>query len=97
MPRINLWSRSVSRVELDQRSREARLRFERMEPLIISRATLAHSWFWRLVRLLSVGRNRDAPQGKRVRRSLRNRRPSRVPTILRALALGGGSTLDPLL
>jgi len=32
MPRTNLWSQSVPRVELDQRSREARLRLERIEP-----------------------------------------------------------------
>ena len=84
MPSINLWSRSVSRVELDQRSREARLRLERIEPLVVSRATVAHSWFWRLVGLFNVGSDRRAPQGKRVRRPLNNRRPSRVPTILNA-------------
>jgi len=93
MPSINLWSRSVSRVELDQRSREARLRLERIEPAVISRATVAHSWFWRLVSLLKVGRDRGAPHGKRVRGSLSNRRPSRVPTILKALALGGACAL----
>src|SRR5215469_1729354 len=77
MPSINLWSRSVSRVELDQQSREARLRSvsrveldqrsraarlrsERIEPLIIARA-VAHSWFWRLVSVLRVGRERRAP------------------------------------
>jgi hypothetical protein len=37
MLRTNWWSRSVPRVELDQRSREARLRLERMEWLFISR------------------------------------------------------------
>jgi hypothetical protein len=89
MPSINLWSRGVPRVELDQRSREARLRLERIEPLVVSRATVAHSWFWRLVSLLSGGRDRGAPRGKRVRRPLNNRRPSRVPTVLKALALGG--------
>ena len=31
MPRTKLWSHSVPRVELDQRSREARLRLERIE------------------------------------------------------------------
>ena len=67
MPSINLWSWSVSRVELDQRSREARLRLERIESLVVSRATLAHSWFGRLVSLLSGGRERDAPYGKRLR------------------------------
>jgi hypothetical protein len=32
MPKTNLWNQSVPRVELDQRSREARLRLERIEP-----------------------------------------------------------------
>jgi hypothetical protein len=37
MPRTNLWDRSVPRVELDRRSREARLRFERIDQLFIVR------------------------------------------------------------
>jgi hypothetical protein len=36
MPKGNRWSRSVSRIELDQCSREARLRFEKIERLLIS-------------------------------------------------------------
>jgi hypothetical protein len=36
MPKINRWSRSVPGIELDQRSREARLRFEKIEQLFIS-------------------------------------------------------------
>src|SRR5215469_9244605 len=79
MPRISLWSRSLSSVELDQRSREARLRLERIERLLISRATVVHSRFWRLVGFLSVGRDGGAPQ--RVR-PLGNSRLSRMPTIL---------------
>ena len=41
MPRTNLWSQSVPRVELDQRSREARLRLERIErqPFLCTVAT----------------------------------------------------------
>jgi len=35
MLRINLWSQSVSRVELDQRSRDARLRFERTDEFFV--------------------------------------------------------------
>jgi hypothetical protein len=34
---INLWSQSVSRVEIDQRSRDARLRFERTDEFYIVR------------------------------------------------------------
>ena len=40
MPRTNLWSESVPRVELDRRSREARLRFERIDRFFILRPTV---------------------------------------------------------
>ena len=39
----NLLSKSVPRVELDQRSREARLRIERIERLLVPRAAVTHS------------------------------------------------------
>jgi len=42
MPRINFWSWSLSRFELDQRSREARLRFERLEQLLLAHTTQPH-------------------------------------------------------
>ena len=35
MLRSNLWNESVSRVELDQRARDARLRLERLERLLV--------------------------------------------------------------
>jgi hypothetical protein len=53
--RTNLWSKSVSRVEIDRRSREARLRFERIDRLLIPRAPLTHSRLRRLLGLFSVG------------------------------------------
>jgi hypothetical protein len=37
MPRENLWNASVPRVELDQRVRDARLRLERIERLLVPR------------------------------------------------------------
>ena len=43
MPRANLWGRSVSRVELDQRARDARLRLERMQRQLMTRATVMRS------------------------------------------------------
>jgi hypothetical protein len=43
MPSPNLWSKTVPTVELDQRSREARLRFESIERLLIPRAGMKHS------------------------------------------------------
>ena len=44
MPRTNLWSQSVSRIEIDQRSREARLRFERTDLRFVLSTTVTHSW-----------------------------------------------------
>jgi hypothetical protein len=46
MPRTNFWSRSVSRIELDQRSREARLRLERIEPRLMP-ACRTEAVLWR--------------------------------------------------
>ena len=39
----NLLSKSVPRVDIDQRSREARLRIERIERLLVPRAAVTHS------------------------------------------------------
>ncbi|MBV8739610.1 MAG: hypothetical protein JO007_20625 [Alphaproteobacteria bacterium] len=38
MPKANPWNRSVPRVELDHRAREARLRLERLERRLVPRA-----------------------------------------------------------
>jgi hypothetical protein len=62
VPRFNLWDRSFSRVELDQRSREALLRLERHVKLLIPRTTGTHSLLRRLVRVLSARRYSAAPQ-----------------------------------
>ena len=55
MPRTNLWSPSVPRAELDQRSREASLRLEQVQRLLKPPVRVSHSRFWRLVYLLSRG------------------------------------------
>jgi hypothetical protein len=49
MPRTNLWNDGLSRVVLDHRSREAHLRLERIERLLVPRAPVADSWFRRLL------------------------------------------------
>jgi len=61
MPRSYLWSQSVPRVELDQRSRESRLQFERKR-LLIPRATVMRSWLRRLLYLFTIGRYGGLPQ-----------------------------------
>jgi len=62
MARTNLWDQSVPRVELDQRSREARLRFERVDQLFILRATVTHRRLRRLIYWFTVGRYGGLPQ-----------------------------------
>ena len=63
MPRIDFCSRSLLRFELDQRSREARLRLERIERLLISCAAVRQPRLRRLVSLLSVGEYAGGRQG----------------------------------
>ena len=41
--RANQWNKSVPRVELDQRARDARLRLERIERLLVPRAAVTAS------------------------------------------------------
>jgi hypothetical protein len=56
MPSAKFWSRSLSRVEIDQRSREALLQLDRMERLLIWRAAVRQS------RLRRVSIHRGAPE-----------------------------------
>lgn len=81
MPSSNFWSRSLSRAELDQRAREARLRLERLERLLISRTAAKRAQLRRLLFLLGSGGYRRGPQKSRVGRPLSDRRPSRMPPI----------------
>ena len=82
MPRSNLWSESVPRVELDQRSREARLRFERIDRVFILRATVTHSRLRRLLYLFRVARHGGLPQQGGVNDRLSYRWPFRLPMLL---------------
>jgi len=66
MARINLWNKSVPRVELDQRARDARVRLVQIERLIVPRASVAGFWLSPLGRLLSSrarGNRRGGGQG----------------------------------
>ena len=82
MPRTNLWDRSVPRVEVDRRSREARLRFERIDRMFIVRATVTPSRLRRLLYLFTVGRYGGLPQEGEVEELLSDRWPSRLPLLL---------------
>jgi hypothetical protein len=55
MMRTSLWSKSVPRVELDQRSRAARLRLERIDRLLIPPTAVTRSPLKRLFCLFSIG------------------------------------------
>ena len=79
MPRTNLWSQSVTRVEIDQRSRAARLRFERIDQLFIVRPTTGHSRLRRLLYVLTVGRHGALPQVGGVNELPSDRWPSGLP------------------
>src|SRR5262245_18847892 len=82
MPTSNLWSESVPRVELYQRSREARrLRFERIDRVFILRATVTHSRLRRLLYLFTVGKYGGLPQERGVKELLSDRWPSRLPLL----------------
>jgi hypothetical protein len=80
MSRINYWSRSLSRVELDQRSRDARLQLNQLERLLVSNAVLRQSRRRWLI-TFGVRRYSRALQERRVGGPLRNQRPSRVATM----------------
>jgi hypothetical protein len=49
MARSDLWRWSATRVEIDQRSREARLRMEEVERVLRLRALPARSWIRRVL------------------------------------------------
>ena len=81
MLRANLWNNSVSRVELDQRARDARLRLERVERLVVPCAAVAGSWLRRILCLFGLGRFGYASRGDRTRGTLSDWPPSRIPEI----------------
>ena len=78
--KLDLWNKTMPRVELDQRARDARLRLERMERMLVPRAAVAASWFRRVFCPFSFERLGEASRASRTRGSLINRRP-RVPKI----------------
>jgi len=76
-----LGNKSVPRVEIDQRVRDAGLRLERIERLLVPRAAVTASWLRRALGLFSSVRYGAGSQGSRTRGPLTNRRPSRMPKI----------------
>jgi hypothetical protein len=72
----------VSRIEIDQRSREARLRFEQTDRLLVLNATVTHFWLRGLLYLFTVGRYGGLPQEGEAEELLSDRWPSRLPMLL---------------
>ena len=60
--RTSLWIWTVPRVELDHRSREARLRFERIDRLFILRVTVTHFRLRQLLCFFRLGGYGGLPQ-----------------------------------
>ena len=88
MPSIKFWSRSLSRVEIDQRSREALLQLERMERLLIWRAAVRQSRLRRVLYLFRVSIHRRAPEERRARGPLSDWRSSRCSTFIAPIVSG---------
>jgi hypothetical protein len=80
MLKAELWNKSVSRVELDQRARDARVRLERIERQLVLRAASTHSSLRWLLYLFSSGISVSASRESRTRGPLSSR-PPRIPQI----------------
>jgi len=78
--RINLWSRSLPRIELDQRSRDARLRLQHLERLLVSHAA-ARQYRRRWLPFFGARRYTCLLQERSVRGPLSDQRPSCLPAI----------------
>jgi hypothetical protein len=80
MLKAELWTKSVPRVELDQRARDARLRLERIGRRLVPRAASTRSSRRRLLYLFTGGIFVSASRESRTRGPLSSRRP-RLPQI----------------
>jgi hypothetical protein len=79
MARRKLWSNSVSRVELDHRARDARVRLVRIERLLVPRAAAAGSWLSPVVRLLGFRVYGNGRKGDQITASLTKPRGDCMP------------------
>jgi hypothetical protein len=81
---------STSRVEIDQRARDARHRLEQIERLLVSPAAVTASWLRRVLYLSSFGRSGVWSRTSRIQGPLSNRRP-RKPQVSPGLSAIGPS------
>jgi hypothetical protein len=75
MLKVEVWNKSVPRVEFDQRARDARLRLERAEQLLAPRVAVTTPWFRRILCLLGFGEPGYGSRTGRIRRPLIDRLP----------------------
>jgi len=75
MLKVEVWNKSVPRVELDQRARDARLQIERMERLLAPRTAMSTPWFRRVLCLFGFGEPSDGSLAGRIRGLPSDRRP----------------------
>jgi hypothetical protein len=75
MLKASLRSKSVPRVELDQRARDARLRLERIDRMLVPRAAMTDFWLRRALCLFSFGAHGEAWQANRIRRAVEQSAP----------------------
>ena len=92
MSRIDLWRWSATRVEIDHRAREARLRLEHLERLLLMRALPTRSWVSRILyrreaHFFSGGRMLDRST-KIDPTSMRHREVRHIPAVLCGAASG---------
>jgi hypothetical protein len=76
-------SNSVPRVEIDQRARDARIRLEQIERLLVPRAAVTVSRLRRVRYLFNFGSPSVGSRTSRTRRGLLNNRRPRMPQIHR--------------
>ena len=82
MPKVNPWNKSVPRVEYDQRAREARLRLERVEILLVKHYAVRDFRPFRLLRLLAYSISGSGRRGDQRTGSPSDRRPCLMPSPL---------------
>jgi hypothetical protein len=82
MPRMNLWSHSMPRAEIDQRSREARLRFELVVRLFMLRDPATRFGLRRRLYSITVGRYGRLSQEGGVKDPPSSRWPPGIPMLL---------------
>jgi hypothetical protein len=81
MPKVKLWNNAVPRVELDQRARDARLRLERLERLLVPHHVVAASWLRKVLFRFSFGTFGGRARGNQTEGPLSSRRSPRMPRI----------------